>query len=526
MQCTCTSSVPTGQSEPTLTNITATSVHLSWEAPSQPNGNISSYFVHRRTPSLLPSPARNDVGVSFTGTGYATFTPSNPSRFDNELVLRFRTLDCCGIIFYTINSAKTDMFAVELRNGIPWLIFDAGSGPGAIKPEGNTTFNDGAWHKLRATQVGSSGTITVDNMYTGSGELLGSNTVISYVVHYVGGLPTDADLETLNGDLNSEAVLSGQTFAGCLFDVAFNDISLDFSTGFPGVGRPDTGCPVDLVTTVQLLGGGYFSLAEDTITENSFNISFQFRTTHSDGLLLFVSGSTGGVMYGIELRDSNLHLVINGTSTTLTTVNPPCNRAWHSITISQTEDSLSLTVNDILQPSFTITDTTASSFNIFFGGVPHDSTATTLALDVGLNTDTPFSGCIRFSEHFLYVAGQLITPTIAESELVSFDGCGTTRGTSCAPPWVEIDAETDRSITDTSLIPFSGIVLQFCMGCVFILHYYYSYTAYLYRVVAMNTAGRAFSSWQVTNTEQSGEYMHVCIKPMTYSFSSHMYSSC
>lgn len=413
--------------------------------------------MHRRTPSLLPTPARNDVGVSFTGTGYATFTPSNPSRFDNELVLQFRTLDCCGIIFYSINTAKTDMFAIELRDGIPWLIFDAGSGPGAVRPEGNTTFNDGAWHRLRVTQVGSAGTITVDNMYTGSGQLLGSNTVIAYVVHYVGGLPSDADLQTLNGNLNSEAVLSGHTFAGCLYNVAFNDIIFDFSTGFPGVGRPDNGCPVDLVTTVQLLGGGYFSLAEDTITGNSFNTSFQFRTTHSDGLLLFVSSSTGDVMYGIELHNSNLHLVMNGISTILTTVDPPCNREWHSITISQTEDSLSLTLDDILQQSFTFTDTTTSFFRIFFGGVPYNSIASALALDVGLNTDTPFSGCIRFSEHFFYLAGQPITPTIAESELVNFDGCGTAPGTSCISAWVEIDAGTDRSITDTFLTPFSGI---------------------------------------------------------------------
>ena len=447
---------PTGQPGPTLTNITASSVHLSWESPSQPNGIISEYTVQRRTPSLLPSPAHNEVGVSFTGTGYATFTPANPSKFENELSLRFRTLDCCGILFYSINTAQTDMLAVELRQGIPWLIFDAGSGPGAIRPEGNTTFNDGAWHTLTVAQSGSTATITVDDTHTGSGQLLGTNMVIAYVVHYVGGLLSDTALQTLNANLNPEAILHGQSFAGCLFNFVFNDEVFDFSSGFPGVSTPDHGCPVDLVKTAQMLGGGYFSLAEDTLTGNRFNISFQFRTTHSDGLLIFVSDGSGGVAYGIELQSSSLHFVQNRIATTLATADRPCNREWHSITISQDEQALSVTVDDMLV-LFTLNESTADSFNIFFGGVPHDSIESAVASDAGLDTDTPFSGCLRLPEPFVYVAGQSVTATVAESELVNFDGCGTAPGTSCVPPWQEIDTGTERSITDTGLRPFSGV---------------------------------------------------------------------
>jgi hypothetical protein len=98
-------------------NVNATSVELTWEAPAQPNGIISSYTVHRRTPSLLPTPARNDVGVSFTGTGYATFAPSSPSSFENNLSFRFRTLGCCGLLFYTINAAETDMLQLNCATG-------------------------------------------------------------------------------------------------------------------------------------------------------------------------------------------------------------------------------------------------------------------------------------------------------------------------------------------------------------------------------------------------------------------------
>ena len=453
----CLISAPIGQSDPVFTNISATRVHLAWESPEQPNGIISNYIVHRRTPSLLPSPAQNDVGVSFTGNGYATFEPSNPSKFENNLSLRFRTLDCCGIMFYSINTAQTDMFAVELRNGIPWLIFDAGTGPAAIRPESNTKFDDGAWHTLTVAQRGNDGTITVDNTYTGSGSSIGASGIIGYAVHHIGGIPSDAPLQTQNGHLNSSSVLSGQSFAGCLYNVIFNDVALDFSSGFPGVGSPDQGCPVDLVTTTQLLGGGYFSLAENTITGNSFNISFQFRTTHTDGLLYYMYASSS-YMFGIELRSSELHLVLSAHDVTLPSTSDPCDGEWHRLTLSQEGDQLLFTVDEVTDSLVLPLPTLVFSSRIFFGGVPLDSTVFEMAQDAGLNIYTPFSGCIRIPEPLLHVAGQPVVATITESELVNFNGCGNSPGTSCVAPWSDVDAGMKRNITDTGLTPFSGIV--------------------------------------------------------------------
>ena len=451
----CATSAPTGQSDPAITNISATSVRLAWESPEQPNGIISNYIVHRRTPSLLPTPAQNDVGISFTGNGYATFSPSSPSKFENKLSLHFRTVDCCGMIFYSINTAQTDMFAVELRNGIPWFIFDAGTGPAAIKPEGDTKFNDGAWHTLSVTQRGNDGTITVDDTYTGSGNSLGASGIIGYVVHYIGGIPSDAPLQTQNGGLNPLSVLSGQSFAGCLYNVIFNDMALDFSSGFPGVGKPDQGCPVDLVSTAQLLGGGYFSLAENTITGNSFNISFQFRTTHTDGLLYYMYANNGYV-FGIELRSSELHLIVSDTDMTLPTTSDPCNGEWHSVTIYQEGEQFLFAVDEVADSLILPLSTLVFSSRIFFGGVPLDSSVFDTAQGAGFNIYTPFSGCIRIPEPLLYVAGQPVTVTIEESELVNFDGCGNSPGTSCMAPWSDMDVGMKRNVTDSGLTAFSG----------------------------------------------------------------------
>ena len=437
-------------------NVNATSVVLTWEAPAQPNGIISSYTVHRRTPSLLPTPARNDVGVSFTGTGYATFAPSSPSSFENNLSLRFRTLGCCGVLFYTINAAETDMFAVELRDGVPWFVFDAGSGPGVVRPESDARFDDGEWHTLTVNQRGNTGTVTVDGTHTGSGESEGLSTVIGYTTHHVGGLPPDAALRSLNADPNSQATLSGESFAGCLYNVLFNEVLLDFPAGFSGVGSPDRGCPVDLTRTMQLLGGGYFSLVENIVTGNSFNVSFWFRTTHSDGLL-FLMSANGETRCGIELRDSNLRFVIANTDAVV--LERPCDGEWHSITIRQEDTLLLITVDEELSESYTLPDSESEilSSRIFFGGVPSDSGDFSMVRDASLNTDAPFSGCIRLPEPFLYVNNQPVVGTVAESEFVNFDGCGSTAGASCAPSWHKLDAGAERRFTDTDLTPFSGI---------------------------------------------------------------------
>ncbi|KAL5457688.1 hypothetical protein EMCRGX_G034974 [Ephydatia muelleri] len=52
----------------------------------------------------------------------------------------------CGILFHQINSVVTDFLGVKLHGGLPWLIFDVGSGPAVVVSNSTRTFNDGQWH--------------------------------------------------------------------------------------------------------------------------------------------------------------------------------------------------------------------------------------------------------------------------------------------------------------------------------------------------------------------------------------------
>ena len=350
------------------------------------------------------------------------------------------------------------MLAVELRDGVPWFIFDAGTGPGAIRPDGGAQFNDGSWHTLRVVQSGSSSSITVDGMHSGSGVSVGSGSVVGYVVHYVGGIPSDSPRQTTNGHLNPNATLVGSNFAGCLFDVTFNDESFDFSSSAAmGVGSLAQGCPVELTPTAQFLGGGYLALEEDAINGSSFfNTSFRFRTTHADGLLFFMYASDDTAL-GIELRDSNLHLVLSGVSeVTASTGQQLCNGEWHSVHIEQEGDRLRYAVNEVSDVLTLPSSSTVFSSRLFFGGVPGDSVAFQLAQEAGLDTYAPFSGCVRMPNPLLYVDGVPAMGTVVTSELVNFDGCGDAPGPSCVDSWTDVSAGMNRSTNDQGLTPFTG----------------------------------------------------------------------
>ncbi|KAL5468913.1 hypothetical protein EMCRGX_G030064 [Ephydatia muelleri] len=56
--------------------------------------------------------------------------------------VQFHTYNPSGILFYQINSVMTDFLGVKLHGGLPWLIFDVGSGPAVVGSNSTRTFNN------------------------------------------------------------------------------------------------------------------------------------------------------------------------------------------------------------------------------------------------------------------------------------------------------------------------------------------------------------------------------------------------
>lgn len=472
-----THSVPIGQPRPTINSTTDTSVTLQWEGPQDPNGVISSYIVHRRSPSLYSSPSIRDIGTSFPGTGFAMFPASttNLGGLRNEIRIRFRTLSASGLLLYYISAARTDLLALELRNGIPWFVFDAGTGPGVVQPEvgGGVRFDDGMWHTIVASQDGVNATIMVDNIYTGMGQSVGSSQVISRdQVLYVGGLPFDESVvprTTVNGIGNPAASVSGRSFAGCLFGVSLNGQSLDFTLGLGfslddphGVGF-ERGCPVRLERGNSYIGGGYAALTGGTLNSSTFSFTFDFRTTHSEGLLLFAH-APDNTSFAVEIRSSTLHLItsdINGTSNLSVSTTIVCDGVWHRLLIDQTREEIFLAVDGTGDSLFLSNKDTVFSSAIFIGGIPMRTAAYDLARSIGVNVYSHFSGCtVENVLPSIYVDGAPVIPALDSFSLVRFDGCAPASQldgqSTCSAPWTSIDVGAVTEYTDANLSPFSG----------------------------------------------------------------------
>ena len=391
----------------------------------------------------------------------------------NEIGLRFRTLSGDGLLIYYINAARTDLLALELRNGIPWFIFDAGTGPGAVLPQVGIgmRFDDGAWHTITAFFNGTHGRITVDNVYSGVGESSGSSQVISSnQVLYVGGVPADVPRTTVNNLGNAAATISGRSFAGCLYGITLKGETLDFSLGqafsfdFPQEVGFEHGCPVALERGNSFIGGGYVSLSPGTINSSTFTFSFNFRTTHSEGLLLFVYSSDGTVAIAVEIRNATLNLLlsdVNVTDTLTVSSTVVCDGEWHSLLLDQSGDEVFLAVDGNGDSLFLPNRGTIFSSSVFIGGIPAESTAYDLARDLGVNVYAHFSGCtFERAIPSLFVNGLLVIPELGGFSMVRFDGCAPAsqlsgRG-SCSPPWTSSDVGDVMEHTDTNLTPFSG----------------------------------------------------------------------
>lgn len=391
----------------------------------------------------------------------------------NTISLSFRTLRDSGTILYYINTGGTDFIAIELRNGIPWFFFDAGTGPAVIQPDlrgANVTFDDGAWHSILAMQNSRSGSIVIDGIYSGSGQSSGLDQVISssQVLH-IGGIPPGVPQSTRAGLMSAASTLSGRIFTGCIFSVTLNGQPLDFSTS-ANIGEVIAdlpGCSVGLEPGFSFLGGGYSSLVPNTISSSRFSWTFDYRTSHNQGLVFFVYNTNRSAI-GVEIRNSSLHLVLfsDGISQRRAVSSSMiCSGQWHTILLDQSFNEVFLSNDGSGVSLFLPSSTTIFSSRVFFGGVPFGSAAYDLARMAGLNVDVPFSGCTRPRPSGLLVDGVALSQNEfrpAGSRLVRFDGCylPTASSTSCEAPWTSVLAGLNQMLNDTGLQPFSGYYIK------------------------------------------------------------------
>ncbi|KAL5489640.1 hypothetical protein EMCRGX_G018756 [Ephydatia muelleri] len=138
---------------------------LQWNARLQPDYVITAYTLHHRVPSLKSQSEMwappSTVGAWLHSAGTCSF-----------VVLLTRpqssSIPTTPAAFSSTNSVMTDFLGVKLHGGLPWLIFDVGSGPAVVGSNSTRTFNDGQWHTghmVLFEQASNTFYVTVDTVH-------------------------------------------------------------------------------------------------------------------------------------------------------------------------------------------------------------------------------------------------------------------------------------------------------------------------------------------------------------------------
>ncbi|XP_061610802.1 neurexin 3b isoform X6 [Phyllopteryx taeniolatus] len=368
--------------------------------------------------------AREENVATFRGSEYFCYDLSqNPIQSSSdEITLSFKTWQRNGLLLHTGKSA--DYVNLALKDGAVSLVINLGSGAfEAIVEPVNGKFNDNAWHDIKVTRnlrqqsgIGHAMvTISVDGILTTTGYTQEDYTMLgSDDFFYVGGSPSTADLPGSPVSNN---------FMGCLKEVVYknNDIRLELSR-LARIVDPKMKLQGDVVfkcENVPTLDPINFETPDSYLALPKWNtkrvgsISFDFRTSEPNGLILFTHGKpqerrdvksqkTNKVdFFAVELLDGVLYLVLDmgsGTIKVKATQAKVNEGSWHHVDIQRDGRSGIISVNAHRTPF------TASGENeildlegdLYLGGLPDNRAGLMLPTELWTAMlNYGYVGCIR-----------------------------------------------------------------------------------------------------------------------------------
>ncbi|XP_078133850.1 neurexin 3a [Sander vitreus] len=402
-------------------------------------GRFCSEEVNNNMPGLAhmmaeqaKSKAREENVATFRGSEYFCYDLSqNPIQSSSdEITLSFKTWQRNGLILHTGKSA--DYVNLALKDGAVSLVINLGSGAfEAIVEPVNGKFNDNSWHDVKVTrnlrQQKSMGramvnilhlmvTISVDGILTTTGYTQEDYTMLgSDDFFYVGGSPSTADLPGSPVSNN---------FMGCLKEVVYknNDIRLELSRLARIVDpkmkiQGEVAYKCENVATLDPISfetpEAYISLPKWN-TKRMGSISFDFRTTEPNGLILFTHGkpqerkdtarsqkNTKVDFFAVELLDGSLYLLLDmgsGTIKVKATQTKVNDGAWFHVDIQRDGRSGTISVNSRRTPFTASGESEILDLegDMYLGGLPNDRTNLILPTELWTAMlNYGYVGCIR-----------------------------------------------------------------------------------------------------------------------------------
>ncbi|XP_069772105.1 neurexin-3-like isoform X12 [Narcine bancroftii] len=379
-------------------------------------GYMGKYCTEGFSHLMMGEQAREDNSATFRGSEYFCYDLSqNPIQSSSdEITLSFRTWQRNGLILHTGKSA--DYVNLALKDGAVSLVINLGSGAfEALVEPVNGKFNDNAWHDVKVTRNLRQVTISVDGILTTTGYTQEDYTMLgSDDFFYVGGSPSTADLPGSPVSNN---------FMGCLREVVYknNDIRLELSR-LARIKDPKMKIHGDVVfkcENVATLDPISFEMPEAYISLPKWNtkkmgsISFDFRTSEPNGLILFTHGKpqerkdvrspkkTKVDFFAVELLDGNLFLLLDmgsGAIKIKSTTRKVNDGEWYHVDIQRDGRSGTISVNSRRTPFTASGDSEILDLegDMYLGGLPDNRMGSILPTELWTAMlNYGYVGCIR-----------------------------------------------------------------------------------------------------------------------------------
>ncbi|XP_051733534.1 neurexin 2a isoform X10 [Ctenopharyngodon idella] len=392
------------------------------EALQQVLGGLAHLTVKSQAPGAAPlmaTPAAGDLEsgqvesvATFKGNEFFSYDLSQKpiQSSTDEITLSFRTLQRNGLLLHTGKSA--DYVNLSLKSGAVCLVINLGSGAfEALVEPSDGKFNDNAWHAVRVSRNLRQVTISVDGLLTTTGYTQEDYTMLgSDDFFYVGGSPNTADLPGSPVSNN---------FMGCLKDVVYtnNEFRLELSR-LAELRDPKVNIHGDLTfrcEDVAALDPVSFDVPTAFVTLPRWNtkktgsVSFDFRTTEPNGLLLFSHGRPQGSkdrrpkvdFFAMELLDGFLYLLMDmgSGSIKMKVGNKKVNDGeWCHVDFQREGRKGSISVNGRSMPFSTNEGSEILDLDgeMYLGGLPEDSGGLPLPPEVWTaRLRLGFVGCVR-----------------------------------------------------------------------------------------------------------------------------------
>ena len=341
--------------------------------------------------------------LRFDGNGYVKLDPvlyylSGVQQ--NNIQFRFRADQPDGLMFLA-GGVENGFLSVSLRGGFVMFSYMIGAGGDLVEVRSSMQVDMDTWYLVRVERDGSAGTLFINGEQVGLGtsQTFTGLAIPSVTDLYIGGYPgSDYD------DITDTAF-----FTGCIKDGSMGPDNIDVSETAQGVTRQNVGseCTRKIENTLSFMedSPGFVQM-ESIAVDGSLTVSLSFRTTSSDGLLLYMRDIIGNHYISLSMAAGSLHLyafpytkIVTKTPGTQELLQFNDNK-WHTVSITIIDDPqrmVILQIDDFYELNSGLVDEIPllvnTEYESFFGGIS-DTVRADLPSGVFEN-GSPFIGCIR-----------------------------------------------------------------------------------------------------------------------------------